>query len=105
MKKMFAFTFLLAHFCQSPLNAQARLGNLFTDNMVLQQRSKPAIWGWTLPNKLVSVTSSWNKKTVSTQTDSKGKWKIALETPGAGGPYTLTISDGKPVTLTNVMIG
>ncbi len=28
-----------------------------------------------------------------------------ITTPKAGGPYAITISDTKPVTLTNVMIG
>ena len=33
------------------------------------------------------------------------KWLVRVATPKAGGPYEITISDGTPVTLHNVMIG
>jgi sialate O-acetylesterase len=89
----------------SKINAQVKLAYLFTDNMVLQQQAKAAIWGWSSPNKTVSLTSSWNKKTVSTKADASGKWKTFVETPSAGGPYEIKISDGQTITLKNVMIG
>lgn len=94
----FCFSFTLLH-------AQPKLAALFTDNMVLQQQSKAPVWGWTSPNRAVSLTPSWSKKTVSVKADATGKWKAVLETPKAGGPYSLTVSDGKGLTLKNVMIG
>jgi sialate O-acetylesterase len=87
------------------VQAQVKLAALFTDNMVLQQQSKAAIWGWTSPGKSVSITSSWNKKTVSAKAAANGKWKVFVETTVAGGPYNITISDGQPTRLNNVMIG
>jgi sialate O-acetylesterase len=89
----------------SLVNAQPKLAALFTDNMVLQQQSKATIWGWTTPNRTVSLTPSWNKRPVSVKADASGKWKAVVETPVAGGPYSLSVSDGKTITLNNVMIG
>lgn len=85
--------------------AQVKLLPLFSDNMVLQQKTEAPIWGETRPNKTVEIITSWNKKRYTVQADAQGKWKTKVDTPKAGGPYTVTISDGKPVELTNVMIG
>ncbi|HUC82520.1 MAG TPA: sialate O-acetylesterase [Flavisolibacter sp.] len=95
----------LAIFICTQLGAQVKLGALFTDNMVLQQQTKAAIWGWTMPGKTVRTTGSWNRQTVTAKADEKGRWKAYLQTPAAGGPYTVTVSDGKQTTLNNVMIG
>ena len=84
---------------------QVKLSPLFTNNMVLQQQTKAAIWGWTSPAKTVTITPSWNKKNTSVKAGADGKWKALLETPVAGGPYEIKVSDGQIVTLTNVMIG
>jgi sialate O-acetylesterase len=105
MKKLFAIHSLLFFFSVNPLKAQVKLAPLFTDNMVLQQQSKAAVWGWASSRKTVSITPSWNRKTISAKADQSGKWKIILETPRAGGPFTLTVSDGEAITLKNVMIG
>ena len=85
--------------------AQVKLSPLFTNNMVLQQQTKAAIWGWTSPAKTVTVTPSWNKKHTSVKAGADGKWKASLETPAAGCPYEIKVSDGRIITLTNVMIG
>lgn len=87
------------------LSAQVKLLPIFSDNMVLQQKVKAPIWGEATPNKVVEVTTSWNKKKHTARADEKGKWSVKVETPSAGGPYTVTISDGTPVILRNVLIG
>ena len=87
-------------------NAEIKLPAIFSDNMVLQQQSQVDIWGWAKPNTGVSITSSWNKKTVSVRSDANGYWRTKISTPTAGfTPYTLTVSDGKAVTLRNILIG
>lgn len=85
--------------------ALVNLNSLFSDNMVLQQQSQVNIWGWAEKGTEISVTPSWNNKTYTGKTDKKGNWKIQVETPSAGGPYEITISDGEAVTLSNVLIG
>ena len=86
--------------------ADVKLPAVFSDNMVLQQQSEVAVWGWAKPNTSVSVTGSWNKKSYSVKSDAKGHWKTKIQTPAASfTPYTLTISDGKTVSLKNILIG
>ncbi|MCW3092019.1 MAG: 9-O-acetylesterase [Ferruginibacter sp.] len=85
--------------------AQVTLPSIFTDNMVLQQKESVLLWGWSKPGKAVTVTSSWNNQKVTTVTDSTGKWHVKITTATAGGPYTIVINDGKPVTMQNVLLG
>jgi sialate O-acetylesterase len=87
------------------LHAEVKLPAIFGDNMVLQQQTDAAIWGKAAASANVSVRTSWNGKSYSSRADKDGNWKVKVATPSAGGPYTVTISDGKPVTLKNVMIG
>jgi sialate O-acetylesterase len=86
-------------------SAAITLPSFFSDNMVLQQKTDAAIWGWAKPGSSVAVTTSWNKKKYNTTADAAGKWKLKINTPAAGGPYDITISDGAPFTLHNVLIG
>lgn len=67
------------------------VSNLFTDHMVLQQKQNTSFWGITTPQREVEVTASWGKK-AKTIADEEGKWKLKLETPTAGGPYTIKLS-------------
>ncbi len=96
---------LLSAIMSGNLFAQVELPPIFSDNMVLQQKSNAPIWGKTQPNKQVEITTSWNKKKYNALSDSEGKWKVAVATPKAGGPYTITISDGTPLVLKDVLIG
>jgi len=101
----FLFSFFLIIATLNQAAAQLKLASIFTNNMVLQQQAQVPVWGWTSAGKTVRVTSSWNKKTITTKADASGKWKLNLQTPSAGGPYQLTISDGQNLGLNNVMIG
>ena len=108
MKKIFCRTGISAIillFTASLAMAEVKLPAIFGDNMVLQQQTETAIWGKATANSTVRISTSWNNKSYSGRSDKEGNWKIRIATPSAGGPYTLTISDGKAVTLKNVMIG
>lgn len=85
--------------------AEIKLPAIFSDNMVLQQKSDVAFWGSATPEKNVTIRTSWNGKSYSVRAGSDGRWKTKIQTPTAGGPYNITISDGKPVTLKSVLIG
>lgn len=98
-------TFIIFALSCVATNAQVRLSPLFTDNMVMQQRTDAPIWGTCEAGRTVSVTTSWNKRRYETVAANDGKWKVKVATPKAGGPYEITVSDGTPVTLRNVMIG
>ena len=97
--------FLLAAVLPLQLSAKVTLPAIFTDNMVLQQQSDVKIWGRAKPGKAVKVTTSWDGKTYAATASATGGWEVRVSTPVAGGPYTVTVSDGKPVELKNVLIG
>jgi sialate O-acetylesterase len=94
---------LFLSICQ--LLATIKLPAIFCNNMVLQQQSNVAIWGTAQNNAMVKVVTSWNNKSYTTKAANDGTWKLQVATPKAGGPYTVTITDGKMLKLENVMIG
>jgi sialate O-acetylesterase len=85
--------------------AQVKLAPIFTDNMILQRNTQASLWGWSSSGKAVIVTTSWNNKKYTAKADASGKWKVQVQTPQAGGPYTVNFNDGKPLTIQNVLIG
>ena len=104
MKKILLAAALLCAGCI--LNAKITLPPVIGDNMVLQQKTQAALFGKAEPGKTVTVKTSWDKKKVSTTADAEtGRWLVRVQTPSAGGPYEITISDGEKVTLKDVLIG
>lgn len=88
------------------INAKIKLPALFTDNMMLQQKANAPIWGWAEKNANIIIKTSWDSKTYKTKTDNSGKWKAELQTPTAGGPFTIEVIEGKEkITIQNVLIG
>ena len=87
------------------ISAKVQLPAFFSDGMVLQQQTDASLWGWAKPGASVSVTTSWSKRSYNIKANDKGKWMLKVSTPVAGGPYTITISDGEPVTIRNILIG
>lgn len=80
--------------------------SVFSDNMVLQQNSKVAIWGWAGPGETVKIVASWNTKdTVKVKADNSSAWKTSIQTIGAGGPYSIKILGSGNAELKNVMLG
>lgn len=87
-------------------NAVVKPSSLIGDNMVLQQKCDARLWGTADPGSKISVSTSWDGKTYTTQTDRTGEWCLAVHTPEASfTPYTITISDGEPLILNNVLVG
>ncbi len=103
LKSILLIAFLL--FTSQFIQAKILLPSVFSNNMVLQQKTNAAIWGKTDAGKAVKVTVSWNKINYGAIADAGGNWKIKVATPGYGGPYTITISDGELLVLNNVLIG
>lgn len=88
------------------MNAAIKLPALFSDNMMLQQQSNAPIWGWADKNQTIKIKTSWDAKTYEVKADKEGKWKIALQTPAAGGPYEISVSDGTETkSIKNILIG
>lgn len=106
LNKLFALCVLSV---VSVLNATAeiKMSPLFTDNMVLQQKSDAPIWGIAEPKAKVTVKTSWNKASYTAVADEAGKWMVKVSTPKAGGPYSMTVTEqgAQPITIKNVLIG
>ena len=91
--------------CTGVLQAKVVLPSVFTDNMVLQQKTDITFYGDATKNKQLTVKTGWNGKEYHTEADGQGKWSLKIPIPAAGGPYEITFSDGKKLQLKNVMIG
>ena len=85
--------------------AEVKMPAFFGDNMVMQQNTDANMWGTAKASSTVTVTPGWTSEVYKTKAGKDGKWKISIPTPAAGGPYTVTVSDGTPLTLNNVMLG
>ena len=86
--------------------AEIKLSNVLSDNMVLQRNSEVKIWGKADANQKLFVTTSWDKVKTSTTADDKGNWVVKVKTTEAGGPYIVTVFSGKEkVTLNNILLG
>jgi sialate O-acetylesterase len=94
---------LLLAVCGSGL-AETRLAAVFSDGMVLQQNGEVAIWGWDEPGQRVSVRTGWGAR-ASARADDDGRWRLALETPGAGGPFMLSVKGSTRLERRDVLIG
>lgn len=102
MKFFSTFLFIIICFVS---NATVTLPDVLNDNMVLQQQSNVKLWGWGSPAEKVFITTSWNHKTDSVTTDGNAKWELNIQTPSAGGPYSITFKATNTIVLKNVLIG
>lgn len=85
--------------------ANVKMPSLFTDGMVLQQKTNAPVWGFADPGEKITVATTWDNKTVSTEAAADGKWMVKVSTPCYGGPYALIINGKNTVYINNVMIG
>jgi len=105
LKKIFLIGLLLQVIAISSFSA-IRLPNIIGSHMVIQQNAKFTIWGWGGPSEKITIKASWDTTNYSCITNSGAKWSTELNTPAAGGPYTISIKgDNSNVVLEDVMIG
>lgn len=100
-KLFFAFAVLISN---SAL-AQIKLPAIISDNMILQQNSKVALWGWAQPGEKITITNSWNNKPAKVVADASGKWLTYVATTKAGGPYQLTFKASNTIDVKNILLG
>jgi sialate O-acetylesterase len=82
-----------------------KLPSLINNNMVLQQNTKTALWGWADAGEKVSITTGWDNKTTSVTAGADGKWITWVKTNAAGGPYTIRFKASNEITVENVLLG
>ncbi|MFS4418740.1 sialate O-acetylesterase [Maribacter sp. 2307ULW6-5] len=105
--KSYPISFLLLLFLfPMAVLAEISLPAIFSDDMVLQRESKVLLYGWANPNEKVLITTGWDQREYELKTGTDAKWSLEVQTPGAGGPYTLGFKGGaNAIVLENVMIG
>jgi sialate O-acetylesterase len=85
--------------------ANISLPEIFSDNMVLQQKSEVPFWGWANTGETVTIKADWLDKEIIIHVGNQGTWKTTLMTPSAGGPFTVHLKGYNEITLKNVLIG
>lgn len=85
--------------------ADVKLPSVLGSHMVLQQGMPVPIWGWADPGERVAVRL--DDRTVSTQADDKGHWRVDLEPLNADGgkAHQITVTGKNTVTLEDLLIG
>lgn len=86
-------------------DAKVTLPKMFSDGMVMQREADANLWGTAKSGGEVKITTSWDGKTYTAKAGADGKWKTAVATPAAGGPYSITLDDGERTTLDDILIG
>ena len=67
-----------------------KVAPVFSDHMVLQQKTDVTIWGSGSPGNDIEVISSWGEKSKN-KISEDGSWNVLLKTPNYGGPYEVKI--------------
>ena len=99
------FTAVLLFISLQISKANISLPEIFSDNMVLQQKSDVIFWGWAKPGEKVAIIADWMKEEITVLGSVQGKWKITMKTPDAGGPFNIYIKGQNEIVLKNVLIG
>lgn len=104
MKKIISFAAILL-LGMNLLSAKVILPDILSDGMVLQRNSQTSLWGKAKPGTKIRIRTSWNKLHYKAIADQNGAWMVKVQTPEAGGPYSIEFNDGDKVTINDVLIG
>lgn len=86
--------------------ADVRLPAIIGPNMVLQADRAVPLWGWADPGEEIAIVGDWPQaRAASATAGPDGKWRTTLQTPEAGGPYTIRVEGKNAIELGNVLIG
>ncbi len=85
-------------------NADIKVSNLFSDNMVLQRDVPVPIWGTADAGEKVTVKIGETES--SAVADANGKWMVKLPAMKMNAnPQEMTIAGKNPITIKNVLVG
>ena len=99
------FLFLLG-FALTACSGEIRLPGILSDGMVLQRESQAGLWGKALPGWKVHITTSWDGRTYHILPGADSTWTARVRTGRAGGPYTVTIRQGRTkLVLNDILLG
>lgn len=99
-------TFIACFFTIANAQAKVFLPAVYSNHMVLQQKSAVKIWGWSEVEEKITITTSWDTVTYKAEGDAYAKWQTTLQTPVAGGPHTITVKGAyNTIIIEDVLIG
>lgn len=105
LKNIFLLFILLFLFAETQAQSFIEMPAIFSDNMVLQQKSGVPVWGRALPDREVLVKASWGAA-VKTVVQMDSLWMVKIKTPKAGGPFSISIKiDDSTIVYRNVLCG
>ncbi len=104
MKFRFFIILLSLIFAVNSEAQKLKLGELFSEGVVLQRNSKVSVWGTSTPSAPISITIQGKKYRTITEND--GKWSLTLSSLKVGGPYIMSvICQQDTITLNEVYVG
>lgn len=104
MRRFSALALAGTLWCGPALADAPRFNNLFSDHAVLQQGEPVRLSGRADPGAALSVEIAG--QSLATTADARGRWAVTTRPMTAGGPYALSVSDGRGRTqLNDVMVG
>jgi sialate O-acetylesterase len=102
---MYRIAYLLTLIMCVTQSSALHLPAIFSDHMVLQQKTVAAFWGTADANEQIKIATTWGGQ-AETVADAQGHWLVKVKTPQAGGPYVVTITGAKgQQTFQDVLIG
>jgi sialate O-acetylesterase len=103
--KLMTLLFFLSMLINPQVKNTIEIPAIFSNNMVLQQKSEVNFWGKAESNLKVNVTGSWGNS-ANTIVKSDNNFLVKLKTPAAGGPYQVYLQIGDTTIIyKNVLIG
>lgn len=70
--KRLPFTIVALFFFLQISKANISIPEIFSDNMVLQQKSEVALWGWAKTGEMVIIKADWMDSEITTKADVQG---------------------------------
>jgi sialate O-acetylesterase len=95
--------FAVAAIGTSIAQADVKLAQVFSENMVLQRDLPLPVWGMADAGEEVSV--KFEGQSATTKADDKGVWSVKLKPVKAGGPFAFDVSGKNKIAFKNVLVG
>ena len=107
MKRTLLFLLFPAFALCASAQPALRLPSIISYHAVLQQSSSVKLWGWAPCTWPVKISCSWNPTdTVFANPGKDCAWNASVNTPKAGGPYSITfISDKQKLVIDDILTG
>lgn len=106
-KTLFAFVLVFTScLFTTAVEATVHLPAIISSNMVLQRNAKVTLWGWANAGEKIMIRTSWLKERFNVTADSKGNWKVEVETTNSRKPQSILISSNQEkISIDNILFG